>query len=133
MTDKLANYAVAVALAMLLDGVTDVAQTSTCYGLFYPELEGFLGNSQEILDLLADLAHTECVARIAAKSVEMGTAVDRNDVALLEGFVVGDAMHHETVDRSTDRSGEWRTERVGKSFEGWLGTMVPDELLRKGV
>lgn len=64
-----------------------------------------LDKSTQTYQVLAgkiNLAHGEGVTAIAVKAAEEDAHVDRNNVALLEGTLIGHSMHGDVVDRGGD-------------------------------
>ena len=130
VSSELANDAILMVFAVILDGGADVTQMVTGLCGLDTEVEGLLRDLQQLRHFLADLAHTERVAGVAVESVKQRTAVNRDDVTLLQHrLLIGHSMNDDIIYRSTDAGGKRPSIRIGETFEGRNGSMVTDELI----
>jgi hypothetical protein len=106
VADKFADDAVAVVLGVGLDGVGDVADGVAGDGLLHPQVEAFAGDAEQFIDFGFDLADGKGEGMVAVEAVLQGAAIDGNDVAFLERFVVGDAVDDGVVDGDAEGVGE---------------------------
>ena len=103
----LTHDTVVASLAILLDGVGDIANAVAGHCVLDADIERLLGRAQQLEGLLGDIADTESVGAVAVEPLGGdGTAVTGHDVAILENIVRRDAMHHHLVDRGAERGGE---------------------------
>ena len=107
MTGQLAHDAIAVGLAVVLHSTADIAQMVTGLCTLDTLVEGFLRGAEQLFHFFAHLADTERVAGVAAEAVEQRTAVDGNDVAVVEHCrVVGHTVNNHIIDRGADAGWE---------------------------
>ena len=131
---ELADDAVALGFAMALDGVADVSDAMSGYSLFDAFVESLLGGSEQTLGLIADFADHEGIAGVAVVTVEEGSAVNRDDVALLEDvFLARYSVYHHIVDGCADAAGERATVVIRETLEGGFCTVIADTCLRDPV
>ena len=82
-----ANNAVAVAFAVCLDGVGDVADAVAHFAGFDPLVVALLGDFTQAEGFGGDLADGEGVAHVAVEAVELDYGVYSHDVALAQCVV----------------------------------------------
>src|SRR5436190_4467578 len=79
----IANDPVTVLLAMLLNGPADIANAIADSSGLNAQFQAFLGDADQLLELVGDLADRQRHGRIADKSVVRRRHVQRDDVAVL--------------------------------------------------
>ena len=99
---ELAHHRAVVALGVLLDRVTDVAEPGARPNLFDPEPEALAADPGDALPDARRLADEEHPARVAVVAVLDHRDVDVDDVALPEPAVARDAVADHVVDRRAD-------------------------------
>lgn len=91
--------------------------------------QGLAGDAHELLvGPRAGLPHDVGAGRIGMPAVDDQAAVDRDDVALLERDVIGDAVHDDVVDADAERRG---VSLVAQEVRD--GALVPDHLVGERV
>ena len=82
-----------------------------------------------------NFANAERIAGVAAETIEEGSAIYGDDVAIAQRFIIGYAVYDNMIDRCTNA--RWKRACVlktcGEAFEGRNGAVVADELLGQGV
>ena len=107
VSGHLAHDAVVAALAVMLDGVADVADAVTGHSVLDAHIQGLLGRAQQLQGVVGHLTDTEGVGAVAVEPLGGdGTAVTGHDVAILEHVVRRDAVHYHLVDRGAERGGK---------------------------
>ena len=105
MTAKLADHRKAVAFCKLLNGPPNVTQPSA--GLDFDDAvpHGFVGQLAKPLGSNRGFADNEHATGVTMPAIFDHGDVNVDNVALFQGFVVGDAMANLMVDRSANRLG----------------------------
>lgn len=101
-----ANYGVAVALAICLDSVGDIADAIALLAGGDAFVERLLGCLHQLQHLGGDFAHGECVALVAVVAVKLDDAVKTNDVTLAQGIVGRKSVNDYLIDLDTECTGE---------------------------
>ncbi len=104
----LPHDAVAGGLGHLLHGVADVGQPVAVDHLVDAGEEALVGHLDQTGGLLGDLADGRGEGGVAVVALDDRPAVDRDDVALLQRRVVGDAVDDHVVGRRADDGRERR-------------------------
>lgn len=133
MTDKLPNNSISLRFAMALHCVANIAKAMTGKRLFYCFIKRLFGGFQQGFCLVVDFSNTECVAGVATETINQRSAIDRNDVAVLEGRIVRYAVNNYFVDRSADGSRKVGAIRIRKTFERRDCSVIADEFLGQSV
>lgn len=92
-----ADDAVSVCFGELLDGGTDVAQTSADDHVVDASVEAVGGHFDEVFSFVGDVANADGFGVVALPSVEDEAAIDGKDFAVLEFAIAGDSVHHFVV------------------------------------
>src|SRR5829696_430719 len=104
---------------MLLYGKADIADAVAAHHLLYAHVKALLGYINKLLCLGADLAHAKGIGVVAVKAVFLYSAVNRNNVAVLQGLAGGNAVHHRFVDGNAKRS--WKVGSTARAFVAFKG------------
>ncbi len=102
VADVLADHGVAGRLGHVLDGPAHLVEPVPRRELLDPGPQAALGDLHEPLGLGRDPPHGRRVGGVAVVPLDDGPAVDREDVALLQPVVAGDAVDDHLVGRGAD-------------------------------
>ena len=118
VTCQVADNAVAVFLAMLLNGMTDVAHKAEGLGGLHAYLQTLTGHAHQLFLLGCGLSDNEHTRGICIVAIDDGSEVDVDDVALLQDVLgLGDTVTDDLVDARTDGHGERRSVLVAAIIE----------------
>ena len=101
VTAKIANHTIAILLAMLLDGVTDVTHKAVRLCSLHTNLQALLGHANQLLLLRSSLAaHDKHTAGVGVVAIYDGSHIYVDDIALLEHILLlRNTMANHLVDR----------------------------------
>ena len=104
MTAEITNHAITILLAMLLDGMADVAYKAVRLGSLHTNLQTLLSHAYQLLLLRSSLAaYNKHTAGISIVTVHDGSHVHIDDVALFENILfLRNTVTNYLVDRSTN-------------------------------
>ena len=109
MTCQVTHDAIAVLLAMLLDGMANVTHKTERLRSLHAYLQALLGHPDKLLLLGRRLTYYKHTRGIGIIAVDDGCEVHVDDVTLLEHILLlGYAMTHHLIDARAYRHGEWR-------------------------
>ena len=103
MPTQVAHHTIVISLAMLLDGIADVAHETPGLGSLHAYLEALLGHTHQLCLLGTGLADDEHARRVGIVAIQDGGEIYVDDVAFLEN--VGSlryAVTHHFVDACAD-------------------------------
>src|SRR5664279_969540 len=112
MADELADHAVALRPGDVLDGRPDVADVVARLGCRDSGHHGQASRLDQLADRLGWLADEEGPGRVAVPAVDDRAGIDRDELALTDRPLAGDAMDDLGIDRDADAAREWPA-RVG--------------------
>ena len=134
MPYKLADYTIAIRLTMILNSITYISYPFTGDSLFYPKIKRLLGDIQELFDFRCDLTNTKGVSRVTTETIEQGTAINRNYIAIFQkNFVRWNAVHHYIIDRRTYRTRKRNSILIRISLECRDCSVIAYKFLSNGV
>ena len=126
---KVPHHGEPVALHILLHSVGDVRHTLSSPGILDALPEALLRDLDQAQGLLAHLPTGEGGGAVAVKTIDEGSHVYADDVALLEHHLLGgDAMDDHIVHRDAGGPGE-----AAVSQEGRPPSLALDELAHRGI
>ena len=130
MARELANNTISMRLAVTLDSIADISQMPASHSTLNAFIERLLRCPEQLLDLVAHLTHTECVARVTAEAIQQGAAVDGDNIPFLEHRIrVGYAMYHNVIHRGADAGGKRPSIWIGETLESRDCSIVANELV----
>src|ERR1019366_8828385 len=112
MADELADHAVAFRPGDVLDGRPDVADVVARLGCRDSGHHGHASRLDQLADRLGWLADEEGPGRVAVPAVDDRAGIDRDELALADRPLAGDAMDDLGIDRDADAARKWPA-RVG--------------------
>jgi len=85
-------------LSVLLDSPTDIFDAVGGGGLLYAQIQALFGDLTQLFFLGTHLTNFKSIGVIAVVSFIDRAAIYRNDIAILDGFVGGQAVYNLFVD-----------------------------------
>ncbi len=128
MSNKFTYDSVTGCFAMLLNRISDIADSLTGSCSLYTFIKRFLCHLKQISYFFAYLAHHERVGRIPIIAIQKSSAIYRYDVTILQRRVIGYSVDHLFIYRCTNGSRKLGTIRIGKSLESRNSPIITYEL-----
>ena len=130
---QLAHYTVAMTGAMVLYSAAYIAYMSTGNSSLDAQIESLLGGLEQPHHIIGDLAHWERVCAVGVKTVQQNTAVDGDDIAILEyGLFRRYTVYHLLVDRGATSTGKTLIALAGGYTSGVANIFLGDSVQLSG-
>ena len=133
MAHKVAHYAIAVFLRVLLHRCTNVRNVVSRARELQRFKKAFTRNFDQLLHRFRYIADQNRTCRISVEPFELCTHIQTQDVAIPELIFTGDAVHHLLVHRRADALGIAAVIQEGRigSFASDICLSHPVELIRR--